>query len=91
MNRRKRYIRIAVELAVLLLVYLAAHHAMAHFRVTEVILSPGENSEKPLVALAVVFMLLRFFIVLLAPGWVAARLYMAALAPAGEKPRGSAT
>jgi len=83
--KERKVLRIALEFAALAVIYLAALKAMAHWRVMEVLLAPGAHSVRPYVAAALLFVMLRGFLVVLAPGWFTARAWLALTAR--EKPR----
>ena len=74
---KKRLTRVAIDAVVILALYAGLFAVAACWRITEVILSPNMNSAKAGVALAVFFVLMRFFVVLALPGWVLARVYLA--------------
>ena len=78
MNARK-LVRIFCDFAVLLALNLAGLYAMEHWRIMESILSPNPSSLRWQVALAVTFMLVRFTLIAIAPGWLLARLFVLAL------------
>lgn len=78
MNTRK-LIRILCEFAVLLALNLAGLYAMEHWRVMESILSPNPSSLHWQIAIAVMFMLVRFALIAIAPGWLLARVFLLAL------------
>jgi len=65
----------ALEFAILLGVYFAVLHAMAKWRVMEQILSPNPGRGRLFLSLAFFFLLLRFFVILVAPGLLLARVY----------------
>ncbi len=69
--------RILVEAAILGLLHEAAIRLLAHARLMEHLLSPGSQSLWAVVATAM-FLLLRMFLLVLAPGWVLARLWLRA-------------
>ena len=78
---RKWLLRLATEFLVLLALNLAGLYAMAHWRVMESILSPGPHSVKLFAGLAVMFVIVRLFLILAAPGWFLARLMLAVAEP----------
>ncbi len=69
--------RILVEAAVLVLLHEVAIRLLAHARLMEHLLSPGSQSRWAVLA-TVMFLLLRMFLLVLAPGWVLARLWLRA-------------
>ena len=69
--------RIGIDLVALLALYAASLYAMAYFRVMEVLLAPGGQTGKLYVVAAMTFLMLRFFVLVLAPGWFLARIFMA--------------
>ena len=73
--------RIGIDLVALLALYAASFYAMAHFRVMEVLLAPGGQTGKLYVVAAMTFLMLRFFVLVLAPGWFLARIFVALGAP----------
>lgn len=76
---RKWLLRLATEFLVLLALNLAGLYAMAHWRVMESILSPNPSSARLYIVLAVMFMLVRFTLIVIAPGWLLARLFLLAI------------
>jgi hypothetical protein len=74
---RKKLARVAIDAAVILVIYAALFAATVHWRIAETILSPNTQSAKAGIALAVFFVLTRLFVVLALPGWVLARVYLA--------------
>lgn len=88
---RRRYLRIFGEFGSLAALEVAGLYAMSHWRVMETLLAPGPHSVKPYLALAICFVMLRFFLLLVAPGWLLARLYLARTAPIQGAGAGSAT
>ncbi len=72
--KEKRTRRVLVDAAVLFALYFVGLWAMAHFRVMEVLLSPGGDSHAIRCMGAVAFLMLRTFVIVLAPGWILARL-----------------
>lgn len=73
--------RILIEAVVLVVVHAVLLHVLARVHLLEHLLAPGAGS---LVALPVtaVFLLLRLFLLVFAPGWVIARLWLWATQPA---------
>ena len=69
--------RILAEAAVLVLLHGIALRLLAQARLMEHLLSPGSQSRWAVVA-TVMFLLLRMFVLVLAPGWVLARLWLRA-------------
>jgi hypothetical protein len=78
---RKKILRLAAEFAALVVLEVAGLYAMAWWRVMEVILAPGPHSQKVFVALAVMFVVTRAFLLVAAPGWFLARLVLLLTAP----------
>ncbi len=95
--KKRPFIRLALEAALVLGLYAAGLAAMLHWRVMEVILAPGSHSVKPYVALAIFFLMLRAFIVFALPGYVLARVFLvktashSLVAPASPSEATSAT
>lgn len=67
--------RIALELAVVYALHFAASFALARLSLLEAVLTPGPGGRLALVA-ALGFFALRLFVLLLAPGWFLARLWL---------------
>jgi hypothetical protein len=67
--------RIVGDAAILLALHFTLAHVLAHARLLEHLLSPGPGSRLALAATAT-FLLLRFFVLVLGPGWIAARLWL---------------
>lgn len=67
--------RIVIELLMVVLLQLALAHALMHFRVLDHLLSPGRDSSIAL-GVTTAFLLLRMFVLLFAPGWFLARLWL---------------
>jgi len=82
--------RIGIDLAALAVLYAVSFYIMAHFRVMEALLAPGGDSARIYVAVAVTFLLLRFFVIFLAPGWFLARVCFAVLSRPLESQTASA-
>ncbi len=82
--RRRPYLRTALEAVSVAVLYFAGLWAMVQWRVMEVILAPGSHSVKPYVALALFFLMLRMLVIFVLPGYILARIYLAAAkAPGG--------
>jgi hypothetical protein len=69
--------RILAEAVVLMLLHEVAIRLLARWRLMEHLLSPGSQSRWAINA-TVMFLLLRMFLLVLAPGWVLARLWLRA-------------
>lgn len=68
-------VRIVVELIAIIVIQFALSYALMYFRVLDHLLSPGADSRIPL-GITIVFLLLRMFVLLFAPGWFLARLWL---------------
>jgi hypothetical protein len=67
--------RILVEFGVLAVLHFTLLCLLSRMRVMEHLLAPGPGSRVAL-ALTAAFLLLRFFLLVLAPGWLLARLWL---------------
>jgi hypothetical protein len=67
--------RIVVEFAMIVLLQFALAHVLMHFRLLDHLLSPGRDSGVAL-GVTTAFLLLRMFVLLFAPGWFLARLWL---------------
>jgi hypothetical protein len=67
--------RILIDFAALVLIHAVALRLLAYARLMEHLLSPGAGSRWALTA-TVMFLLLRMFLLVLAPGWLLARLWL---------------
>lgn len=67
--------RIVVELVAVVLLQLILSHALAQVSLLDHLLSPGSNSNIAL-GVTTAFLLLRMFVLLFAPGWFFARLWL---------------
>ncbi|MHC4715012.1 MAG: hypothetical protein ACYTAN_17355 [Planctomycetota bacterium] len=87
--RKRPYLRTALEAVLVLVLYFVGMWGMVQWRVMEVILAPGSHSVKPYVALALFFLMLRMLVIFVLPGYVLARVYLAATrAPGRAKKEG---
>jgi hypothetical protein len=68
-------LRIVIEFVAIILLQLALAHALMRFRVLDHLLSPGRDSAVAL-GVTAAFLLLRMFVLLFAPGWFLARLWL---------------
>lgn len=75
--------RILVEIAVLVVAHFVLLQVLARVNLLEHLLAPGAGSRGAL-AITVVFLLLRGFLLVFAPGWVAVRLWLWATRPRAE-------
>jgi hypothetical protein len=73
--------RILLEFAALALLHFALLEVLARVRVLDHLLAPGPGSRAAL-AVTAFFLLLRFFLLTLAPSWLAARLWLYFTRPA---------
>lgn len=84
MSRRPPSLRrILIEAAVLVLAHFALLQVLARVNLLEHLLAPGAGSRGAL-GITVVFLLLRGFLFVFAPGWVAVRLWLWATRPRAE-------
>ncbi len=67
--------RIILELLVVILLQFALSHVLTHVRLLDHLLSPGSESNIAL-GVTTAFLLLRMFVMLFAPGWFIARLWL---------------
>ena len=67
--------RILVEFAVLAALHFVLLHLLARAHVLEHLLAPGPGSRLAL-AVTAVFLLLRLFLLVVAPGWLLARIWL---------------
>jgi hypothetical protein len=74
-DRRPTLRRIIIELMLLVLLHFFAVQALARVRLLEHLLSPGPESRFA-IGVTVAFLLLRGVLLLLAPGWFAARIWL---------------
>ena len=76
--------RILVEFAALVAVHFVLLQVLARSHVLEHLLAPGPGSRIALAATAM-FLLLRLFLLVFAPGWLLARLWLLTTRPLPEK------
>ncbi len=81
--KRRRLIRAVAESVAVGVLNFAGLHAMYRWRVMESILAPGPQGSRALLALAILFVLVRFVLFFVVPGWLLARVYLAAAEPEG--------
>ncbi len=72
--------RIFLETGALLVVHFALVHILARVHLLEHLLAPGPGSKFALVV-TTVFLVLRLFLLIFAPGWFLARLWLFASRP----------
>lgn len=68
-------LRIFVEFIAVILLQLALAYGLMHLRLLDHLLSPGKDSGGAL-GVITAFLLLRMFVLLFAPGWLLARLWL---------------
>lgn len=68
-------VRIIVELAAVILLQFTLAHVLMHARLLDHLLAPGKDSGAAL-GVTTAFLLLRMFVLLFAPGWFLARLWL---------------
>lgn len=68
-------VRIVVEFVAVILLQLGLAYGLIHLRLLDHLLSPGKDSGGAL-GVITAFLLLRMFVLLFAPGWFLARLWL---------------
>ena len=78
--------RIVIELIVIVALQLALSYVLMHCRFLDHLLSPGRDSNIAL-GVTTAFLMLRMFVILFAPGWFLARLWLLCSQPRAGLPK----